>query len=492
MLRHVLSALLVSFALGTGAQAQEGGETEVMKKALAAGYKALFTCSGTFTAEQSRSEIEFNELDGIYVDYREPMRRVSEANINDRSRTVAVRYQKGEPPRLAAWRDGFGCSLLPIGASMDAVDWLPRFSGPKPRQTEDSSTAIGSDVNLIDTSAYSERLEIPVSRAFDSETYGEGTRTSAVVVVRKGQLLSERYARGIDAQTPQRTWSVAKSLTATVIGAAVQNDVLDLDRAPLLDIWSSPADPRREITLRNVMQMASGLDSGVAGNRTDRSYFGGARVQDTAFVNPLEVTPGERFKYANNDTLSAMRALREALDDDDAYWKYPYTEVLMKIGALNTTLETDWAGDFISSSQVWMTARDMARLGQLYLQDGEWGGERILPKGWAKFVSTPGPAQPDSSEPSSFGYGASFWLMDKHEGIPSDTYAGFGNRGQYMIIVPSLDVVIVRRGFDLADGARFDIASFTKDVLAAIALGDSDRLDAQLSASEAEAMHNED
>ncbi|QYJ01601.1 beta-lactamase family protein [Thalassovita mediterranea] len=489
MRRLFLSALIVTALAAGPAQSQEGGETEIMQKALAAGYKALFTCSATFTADKSRAEIEYNELDGIYTDYRGPMRSTSEANISDRSRTVAVRYAPGEPPRIAAWREGFGCSLLPIGADLDDVDVLPRFSDDFPMRQQDSSTALGQAVQLIDASPYAARLEEPVRAAFDGATYGDDTRTSAVLVVMDGQIMAERYARGLNATTPQRTWSVAKSLTASVVGAAVQQGLIDLDHAPLLDAWSRNGDPRGEITLRNVLQMASGLDSGVAGNRTDRTYFGGALVTDTAFVNPLEITPGERFKYSNYDTLAAMRALRETMDDDGAFWGFPYESVLWKIGAMNTVLETDWAGDFISSSQVWMTARDMARLGQLYLQDGMWGDERILAEGWTDFVSSPGEAQPDRSS-SDFGYGGSFWLMDRSEGVPADTYAGFGNRGQYLVIIPSLDMVIVRRGFDTADGGRFDVAAFTRDVIAAINQAHTDRLDAQAEATAAEAGYN--
>ena len=487
----VLSALVGVLAFPSIATAQEGGDTEIMQKALAAGYKALFTCSATFTADQSRAEIDFNELDGIYTDYREPMRTVSEAKINDRQRSVAVRYKKGEPPRIAVWRSGFGCSLLPIGADPSASDWLPRFSGEVSRLQRDVSTAIGSDVKLIDTSFYQQRTEPSVSFAFDGQTYGRGTRTSAVVIVKDGQLVAERYARGIDATTPQRTWSVAKSLTATIIGAALEQGIMDLDYPALVNAWTAGGDPRREITLRDVLQMASGLDSGVTGSRTDRTYFGGARVIDTALVNPLEITPGERFKYANYDTLAAMRGLREAMDDDQRYWRFPYTDLLWKIGALNTTLETDWGGDFVSSSQVWMTARDMARLGQLYLQDGVWAGERILKEGWVDFVSSPGPAQPDRTDPDSLGYGGSFWLLDRFEGIPSDTYAGIGNRGQYMVVVPSHGLVIVRRGFDTADGGRFDIVAFTRDVIAGIDQGQTDMLDAQMQASQAEAEYND-
>ena len=491
MRRTVLSALIAALVLPTMANAQEGGDTEIMKQALAAGYKALFTCSATFTAGQSKTNIEVNELSGIYTDYRDAMRPLSEAKVSDRNRSVAVRYAKGEPPRIAVWRTGFGCSLLPIGADPTAADWLPRNAGERVQLKSDVTTAIGSNVTLTDVTDYQQRLEPSVSFAFDGQTYGKGTRTSAVVIVKDGQLLSERYGRGMNAVTPQRTWSVAKSLTATIIGAAMEQGVMALDHPALVENWSSGGDPRRQITLRDVLQMSSGLDSGESGSRTDRLYFGGARVVDTALVSPLEVTPGERFKYANNDTLAAMRGLREAFKDDSRYWSFPYTGVLFKIGALNTTLETDWNGDFVSSSQVWMTARDMARLGQLYIQDGVWAGERILREGWVDFVSTPGPAQPERSASSPFGYGGSFWLIDQSEGIPSDTFAGFGNRGQYLVIIPSRGLVIVRRGFDVAEGDRFDVVAFTRDIISGIDRAEADIEAAQAEASAAEAEFND-
>ncbi|MEO1405511.1 MAG: serine hydrolase, partial [Pseudomonadota bacterium] len=317
-----------------------------------------------------------------------------------------------------------------------------------------------------DKSSFYDGLDAPISFAFDSQTYGEGTRTSAVLVLAHGEVLAERYARGVDATTPQRTWSVAKSISATIIGAANYAGLFDYRGRTALAAWESAGDPRQQITTENLLHMASGLDSGARGNRTDRIYFGGGRVVDRAVTNSLEAAPGFRWKYANNDTLLAMRALRERLNDDALYHRLPYENLLWKIGAFRTTLETDWNGDFISSSQVWTTARDLARIGQLYLQDGVWGGERLLPEGWRSYVSTPAAVQPDRSD--DLGYGAQFWLVNKSEGIPSDTFAALGNRGQYVVIVPSRDVVIVRRGYDVSGGARFDFISFTRDVLAAL------------------------
>lgn len=129
-----------------------------------------------------------------------------------------------------------------------------------------------------------------------------------------------------------------------------------------------------------------------------------------------------------------------------------------------TIAEQDWRHDYVSSSQVWSTARDLARFGQLYLNDGVWNGERLLPESWVKYVTTPSGPQPPEGD---FGYGASFWLLNRSPGVPADAYAAFGNRGQYVVIVPSRKIVIVRRGEDPA-GARFDIAKFTADILAAL------------------------
>jgi CubicO group peptidase (beta-lactamase class C family) len=205
-----------------------------------------------------------------------------------------------------------------------------------------------------------------------------------------------------------------------------------------------------------------------------------------AAKNSLEVKPGTRFKYANNDTLVAMRALREAMKDDNLFHRFPYEKLLHKIGAVHTTLEIDWNGDFISSSQVWATGRDLARIGQLYLQDGMWGNERLLPEDWVEFVRTPAPAQPAAGD----GYGAQFWLMNKSPGVPAGTFYAAGNRGQYIVIIPAQNAVIVRQGFDIIGGAQFEIDRFTADVVTALNAADAER-GAERAAAEAAAAEAE-
>ncbi|NNU15356.1 serine hydrolase [Parvularcula sp. ZS-1/3] len=430
---------------------------------LAAGYKAQFTCSGLFSGGKTLEQIERQELTNIYPSYRPVMAGLPDAVIDRDAKTVSVAFADGMPPRIAAWRPHLGCASLPPGAS--DVSILPEAKvsetrefrrGVWPRGEKVSSKPLPEGVNGAQLSA-------ALKGALDGEFGGV---TSAVVVVQDGRLLMERYTEGFGPTTAQRTWSVAKSIGATIIGAGVLDGHVVLDEPAKLSAWSD-ADPRSAITLENFLHMGSGLGGQTAGNRTDAVYFGGGLVNEHAVANELIAEPGESWRYANNDTMLALLALREGIADDADYLKFPFERVLRPIGMRNTYLETDWEGNFILSSQVWTTARDLARLGQLYVQDGVWNGRRILPEGWAEYVATPAPAQPGCRREPCRGYGAQFWLYEGYPGIPSGTYAALGNRGQIVMIVPARNVVIVRRGYDHRD-ARFDDAAFTAAVLEAL------------------------
>ena len=302
-----------------------------------------------------------------------------------------------------------------------------------------------------------------IAPAFDRATYGAGTNTVAALVVKNGRIVAERYRDGFGPFVSNRTWSVGKSLAGTVIGAATLAGRIDVTKPARIPEWGRwpPQDRRSAITTDQLLRMASGLHSDTAGNRTDAIYFGGAAVRDDATHWPLEALPGTRFRYANNDILLALRGLHASIADDRAYAAF-VPALFAKLGMNHTVAETDWRGDYVMSSQVWSTARDLARFGMLYLNQGVWDGKRVLPADWVTYVTTPSGPQPAGD----FGYGATFWLMNKSPGVPRDTFAAFGNRGQYVVIVPSRQLVIVRRGED-PTGARFDIAKFTADVLAA-------------------------
>ncbi len=430
--------------------------------ALAAGYKAAFLCGGLFDADEPQAEIAADDLEGIYPQYQAAIRGLT-AKIDPAAKTVSVAFDAKLPPRIAAWRPSLGCAQLPIGADPKTVALLPRLSAKPPAiDTDMHRWPDGDRAGLPPRSA---RLEAVVDRAFDRTTYGAGANTTSVLVVKDGAIVAERYRAGFDAHRPQRTWSVAKSLTATLVGRAVQLGLVKVEAPADIPEWRAPGDPRAQITLTDLMHMASGLFTDGPGNRTDEVYLGGAAVTQAATAMPLEAAPGTRFRYANNDALLAARALRARLGDGERALAFPFKELLWRIGMTRTTPETDWRGNYVLSSQVWSTARDLARLGLLYLNDGMWNGERLLPAGWPRFVATPAPAQPDGVASGGPGYGAFFWLYGPRQGLPAGTYAMEGNRGQYVFIVPARGVVIVRRGFDAADRPPFDAAGFVRDVL---------------------------
>ncbi len=427
----------------------------------AAGYKALFTCGASFDATRSVEDINAGELARIYPDARAALATLPAAEIDRTRRIVAVPYVADMPPRLAAWRDHFGCTLLPIGGTAAMIESLPALAPIETPEPADPPQATAP-----------ETLAPVIAAAFDRSTYGAGTETTAVIVARADALLAEQYRADFGPNVPQRTWSVAKSIAATLIGAAVKEGLVTLDAPATLPEWTHPDDPRRAITLTHLLHMSSGLDSGPVGSRTDAVYFGGARVVDHAGRRSLTATPGRHWTYANNDTLLAVRTLRQAFDSDEAYWTWVRGTV-RRLGMLRTTVGVDWSGDYILSSQVWTSARDLMRLGQVYLTTDESGdaSDAVLPADWPAYVSTPAPAQPPATRADGTplpGYGAQFWLFDERHGLHVGTYAAMGHRGQYLIIVPERNLVVVRRGFDDSGGTRFAIARFTADILAAL------------------------
>lgn len=446
MRTSLLMILLIGLAQPVVAQtAPRPPSPEV--RAMAAGYKALTVCSAVHNGLEAGvtrtiESVEANELTGIYSEL-DPLVRTLPVEIIPGGARVA--WHETLPARLAAHSPGAGCVVMPMGrADLPAGRPVLRSAGDLPMPTSKPEGDIAALTRAVEQSL--------------GDTYGPGTNTTAVVIVQGGRIVAETYADGFGPDVPQRTWSVAKSLAATVVGAAVLRGETDVNAPAAIANWQVPGDPRHSITLDNLLRMASGLTSDTPGNRTDALYFGGVTVSEQAPTWPLIAAPGTRFRYANNDTLLAILSLAPTFSGHS-----PHT-LFDRLGMGRTTAETDWRGNYILSSQVWTTARDLARFGQLYVDDGVRNGERVLPESWRDYVSTPAGPQPPTG---AFGYGAGFWLLNRSDGVPADTIGAFGNRGQYVIIVPSSRVVIVRRAEDPA-GSPFDIAAFARDVLAAL------------------------
>lgn len=448
---------LALFALATPVSAQQIHPTspQPYNQAIAAGYKALTLCEGVFDAGRSEAQIASVELRGIYPEY-EAIVAALPATIDRQTRVVTVPFDAKLAPRRAMWRPVYGCYLSPIGtpvarANAAAATPTPLPADPRPWPMGDANIAPRPSAALAGL----------VARAFDRASFGADSVTTGVVILKGGRIVAEQYAPGFGPMVPNRTWSVAKSIAGTLVGLASTGAAIDPHKPATIPEWRRPGDPRATITLDNLMRMASGLHSDSAGNRTDAIYFGGTSVTEQATSWPLEAAPGTRFRYANNDIMLAARSLRATLGEA-RYADLPEGKLLRPLGMGHTTIGTDWQGNYILSSQVWTTARDLARLGQFWLQDGVWQGRRLLPAGWMRYLTTSAGPQPVDGP----GYGATMWLFGPKQGLPAGSYAAQGNRGQSVMVIPQHGLVIVRRGED-PGAARFDIARFSADVIAA-------------------------
>lgn len=430
--------------------------------AQAAGYRALHLCTATFSSGLPNDIIDRTGSG--------QQAKANETKIDDQAKTVTVKFADDMEPRIAAWRPGLGCTQLPIGATMDAVKLLPRMPASVTVPDLDAQPWPMGDANATAKlpAAREKAVSAVLDEAFKDQAGLYKGNTWGVVVIKDGKIVAERYAPGWNIHTSSRTNSMCKSLSVSLVGIGVKKGLLDLQKKAPLKAWQKPGDPRGQITLNNMLQMASGLYTESGGNPQGEIYGSGAPAAEVSMFNIVGARPGARYVYAGSDTILATRAVREAVNDDAKWITWPHQELLWKLGMTRTIVETDWTGDFITSGQCWSTARDFGRFGLFYLADGVWKGERILPEGWSKYVSTLAPSQPASRARGGAGYGAQFWVYGGMEGLPEIAYSPGGALGQYAMIIPSKNVVIVRRGLDVGGG--FQLAKFSADVLKAMGL----------------------
>ncbi|MEM6638563.1 MAG: serine hydrolase [Pseudomonadota bacterium] len=435
------------------------------------GVAAVLMCNGLFTSERTLEQVLAQEL--AYL--KEPIGTGADDQywIDDGHKSVLVGGGGRTPGVTAAFRQGIGCVVMAPGQTYDDIPSLPELTLHYPPL--DAETTAWPDGDLIDATKRPpfdvKKMAAASDWAFDRPTKEQDTLS--LLVVYRGEIVHERYAPGVTRDTKTRTWSTAKSLFATLAGILVDRGDLVLD-APLPIDWlpAAPAgeqDPRREITLRHVLNMSSGLypvDSYGLEYATGSglAYWAGASSTEGARRRGLIREPGQYWEYENYDTLLAVYAMKNALGGGKKYAEFPRRALFDRIGMRNTLASTDRFGNFIFSSQVYTTARDLARFGLLYAQGGRWHDEQIISSQWIKFVRTPAPA----SARREHDYGGQFWLVpDSRHDVPKDAFATAGNRGQYVIIVPSRQVVIVRRGLDYGKQG-FNRWDLTREVLKAI------------------------
>ncbi len=465
--------LLVALATSAHAQQQDTYDYwQPQRDMISRGQQAIFICNGLFTSKRTLEQVFADEL--AFLPNPIGTAEGGDYNVDWDLKAVEIGAPGAVPTMRAVFREGNGCIILSPDQSFADIDKLPELTLPYP--PGNPASIPWPDGDLVEVKPLPEAIDQAALNAasnwaFDRETSEQ--KTISLLIVHRGEIVHERYAPGFDMTTRTRTWSTAKSIGATLIGMLVDEARMTLD-APLGIDWlpsaSSPeSDPRNAITLRHVLNMSSGLES-IDNNRLEYatgsglSYWAGASSVAGARSRALIREPGTRFDYENYDTLLAIYAMKRALGGEKDYVEFPRKALLDRIGMRNTLVSTDRFGDFILSSQVYTNARDLARFGLLYLNEGVWNGERLLSKEWIDFVRTPAP----STEKIGSIYGGQWWLVpDDRDDVPKDAYATAGNRGQFTIVVPSHDLVIVRRGLDYGRQG-FDRWDLTREVLKAI------------------------
>jgi len=439
------------------------------------GVQAVLTCNGLFTSHRSLEQVFEQEL-AYMVRFggRVGSMQGGQTRVDQAKRAVAVGGAEEGPVMTAAFREGIGCIILAPDQGVDDIGSLPSLTMSP--LAGDPATIPWPNGDLLPEKSPSPGIDATALQAASDWAFERESPeqvTLSLLVLHHGNIVLERYAEGVEMHTRTRTWSTAKSIAVTLIGMLVDEGRMSLDEPlglgwlPALD--EAESDPRNTITLRHVLNMSSGLypvDSfGMEyAIGSGLSYWAGASSAEGALRRGMIRQPGTFWDYENYDTLLAVYAMKKALGDENTYHDFPRKALLDRIGMRNTLVSTDRFGDFIFSSQVYTNARDLARFGLLYAQGGNWNGERLISEEWIDFVRTPAPS---TAETGNF-YGGQWWLVpDDRNDVPKGAYTTAGNRGQYVIVVPSHDLVIVRRGLDFGKQG-FDEWDLTREVIKAM------------------------
>jgi CubicO group peptidase (beta-lactamase class C family) len=442
--RVALAAVLVLLA-GSAAGLAYG----LRVAAIGTAYKAKVLCSGVFVSRRDPRSVLESDLgaDDLAV------LALIDARIEHAAGQVSAALF-GFARRTAVHRPGLGCTLALSGARLPA--------GPAPRTQPAERPTVQEDPRLAEV----------LERAFSESDPALPRRTRAVAIVHEDRLVAERYAAGFTPDMPLPGWSMAKSVTGALAGVLAQQRKLALDQPVALPQWQAAGDARARITFGHLLRMTSGLrfDENYRSLRSDvmTMLLAEPDMGGYAAAKPLEHAPGSRWSYSSGTTNLLAYAMRRIVGEAD-YPAFPRRALFERLGMTSATMETDASGTFVGSSVMYASARDWARFGELYLHDGVWRGERILPSGWVAYARAPAPGAPEAS------FGAHFWLRIPHHyacgdsarPLPADAFHAIGHEGQFVTIVPSRRLVVVRLGLTRLPCA-WDHAAFLEGVLRAL------------------------
>ncbi|RWG58377.1 MAG: class C beta-lactamase-related serine hydrolase [Mesorhizobium sp.] len=400
------------------------------------GYAAKIVCSNVFIAGRDPNEV-------LAVDVQapgHPLLKLMKVSVDKERGLVSAGLLWTLGKSVAVERDGVGCASVPDGDTGRARQTSVHIE-PLAMASQDALWPEGERVDALQNPAVTKIVD-------DAAIVGTGMR--AVVVVKNGRIVAERYGEGFSAKTPLLGWSMTKTVNAAIVGTLVKDGKMALDNKGLFSPWK--ADGRAAISLADMMAMSSGLefneDYGDVADVTRMLYLE-PDMAGFAETKPLGGEVGKAFSYSSGTAVMLSRLWQEAIGDKVKALSWPRTALFEPLGMHSAVLETDERGTFVGSSYLYATAHDWARFGQFLLQGGVWNGAQILPAGFVDWMRQPAPAS------KVYGNGQ-VWIEGPGDeenpgagaaaGLPKDTYWMEGHDGQTVAIIPSEQLVVVRLG----------------------------------------------
>lgn len=438
-IKKVLYGILLLFVIGLVYFVYTG----LQYAYIASSYAAKTVCSCVFVSGREPQSVLSEDL------YAAPFVKTE---IDQANQSVSANVY-GFAATRAIFRKGLGCTLV----NELSADEIRVQAGLQLVDTQPENLV---KIDTIPQNIDSEALFNAIDMAFPKDSLPI-IRTRAVTIFYKGQLLAERYGKGITEATPLLGWSMTKSVTNALVGLLVKDGKIDIYKPAPIEEWKD--DQRKQITTDQLLRMSSGLDfDEIYSLPSDATQmlFRKKGAGAYALLSSQKTKPDQEWYYSSGTTNILQEIIRRQFASHTNYLAFPHLRLFQKIGMKSAVLEPDASGTYVGSSFMYATGRDWAKFGQLYLQDGVWNGQRLLPEGWVKYSSTETPL-------SKGKYAAQFWLNLNDKSFPQDAFMALGFEGQSVTIVPSKELVIVRLGCTPNED-DFDRNLFIKNIVAAI------------------------
>ncbi len=416
------------------------------------GYPAKYLCSAIFVAGRDQADVEAIDLNFSYIKF-------TKNNVDFKDSSVISRFLWSRSK--AIYRNGFGATLL-RGVTEESLKKIKYPTGIQPGYSQDTIPwPVGNLLPDTATGIDKSKLNEISKRLINDNAYNGNA--FAFVVLHRGIPVIEAYKPEFNRDTRFLSWSMAKSFTNALVGVLVGEGKMDINEPAAIGEWNR--DDRSKITLNDLLHMQSGLKwNENYGSRSDVNVMLHIEkdMAEFAYNKPLEHEPGTFWYYSSGTANIVSYLMRKEFANDSGYYAFANTKFFNKTGMPDAIFEVDPSGTRVGSSYIYATALDYARFGLLYLNDGVFNGERILPEGWVQYTTK-------AASASNNGYGAFFWLnkAKKFPSVPEDMYLCDGYNGQEIFILPDQQLVVVVLGYS-PQPVGMDCDRLLKDILGAL------------------------